>query len=79
MKPIPIPIRHIRQPKNNPNLSSDFNIRNLKDVLNGKDMVQDLHRHDFYFFLALKKGQGDHEIDFTPYKITHNSVFFVRP
>ena len=42
-------------------------------------MMQELHRHDFYYILALKKGAGDHDIDFTPYKICDNTVFFMRP
>jgi AraC family transcriptional activator of pobA len=29
--------------------------------------------------LALKKGTGDHEIDFTSHEICDNSVFFMRP
>ncbi len=42
-------------------------------------MSQDLHRHDFYFILALRKGSGVHEIDFISYEISDNSIFFLRP
>ncbi|MEO8166769.1 MAG: AraC family transcriptional regulator [bacterium] len=62
-----------------PDLSGNFNIRNIGDVLAGKDMVQELHRHDFFFILALKKGKGNHEIDFTPYEVHDHSVFLMHP
>ena len=42
-------------------------------------MVQKLHRHDFFFILALKKGTGSHEIDFKSYEVFGNSVFLMRP
>ena len=48
-------------------------------MLGGKDVVQELHRHDFFFVLALKKGKGYHEVDFTPYGVCNNVVFFLRP
>ena len=48
-------------------------------MLAGADMVQELHRHDFFFILALKKGAGNHEIDFTSYKVCDHAVYFMRP
>jgi YesN/AraC family two-component response regulator len=48
-------------------------------VLNGKDLVHDLHRHDFYFVLAVHHGSGIHEIDFVQYPVQANAVFIVRP
>jgi len=48
-------------------------------MLSGKDMVQELHRHDFFFILVLKKGAGNHEIDFNSYKVGDDSIFFMRP
>lgn len=45
----------------------------------GKDMNQDLHRHDFYFLLIVNKGKGIHEIDFVKYPITNHTIFFLRP
>ena len=56
-----------------------FNIRDIRDLLAGKDMVQELHRHDFFYLLALKNGTGNHEIDFNPFKVDDNIVFFLRP
>ena len=74
-----IPVRHINAKQNESDFSESFNIRNIHDLLAGKDMVHELHRHDYFFILALKKGNGIHEIDFTPYKVSDNSIFFLRP
>lgn len=74
-----IPVRHIATTQKEPNLLGNFTIRKLQDLLEGKDMVHELHRHDFYFILLLKKGFGNHEIDFVGYDITDYSVFIVRP
>lgn len=74
-----IPVRHIKITKKEPDFSENFSIRNLHDLLAGKDMVQELHRHDFFFVLFLKKGSGHHEIDFTPFEVGNHSVFLMRP
>lgn len=74
-----IPIRHINATQKEPILSGSFNIRDVRNLLAGKDMVQELHRHDFFFILALKKGTGKHAIDFTSYEVCDNSFFFMRP
>ncbi|RSC93510.1 AraC family transcriptional regulator [Tenacibaculum singaporense] len=74
-----IPVRHLKISQKEPNLSGDFMIKNLQELLNGKDMVHELHRHDFYFFLALKKGTGNHEIDFVNYDVTGHTIFIIRP
>lgn len=42
-------------------------------------MSQDIHRHNFFFVLALKKGEGTHTIDFIPYKINDHGIFVMRP
>ena len=73
-----IPLRKIRSQKE-PAFSESFSIRNIADVLAGRDMVQELHRHDFFFMLALEKGRGKHEIDFKPFEITGHSIFLMRP
>jgi AraC-like DNA-binding protein len=70
-----IPIRTIIKP----NLFESFSIRDVQDLLSGKDMIQELHRHDFFYILALEKGKGTHEIDFISYEIRDNVVFFMRP
>lgn len=74
-----IPIRYINATQKELILSESFSIRNVRDILAGNDMVQELHRHDFFYILALKNGEGNHEIDFTSYEICDNSVFFVSP
>jgi AraC family transcriptional regulator, transcriptional activator of pobA len=74
-----IPIRYINATQKEPVFSESFSIRNVKELLAGKDMVQELHRHDFFYILALKKGTGDHEIDFISYKVGDNAVFFMSP
>jgi len=73
-----IPVRHIAKIKE-PDLSGNFVIRDIATLLSGKDMMQDLHRHDFFLILAIKKGKGKHVIDFTSYPITDHSIFFMRP
>jgi len=74
-----IPIRHINETRKEPDFSGNFSIRNISDLLAGKDMLQELHRHDFFYLLILKNGTGNHEIDFTSYNICDHSVFFMRP
>lgn len=74
-----IPIRHINEIQKEPYLFGNFTIRDIQELLNEKDMVQDLHRHDFYYILFLKKGSGTHQIDFKPYEIQNHSIFLMRP
>jgi AraC family transcriptional regulator, transcriptional activator of pobA len=74
-----IPIRHIHETQKEPGLSGSFSIRDIQDLLAEKDMVQELHRHDFFFILVLKSGTGYHEIDFTPYQVCNHSLFLMRP
>jgi AraC-like DNA-binding protein len=52
-----------------------FSIRRIT----GLDMVQPLHRHDFYYLLALTSATGTHTIDFVPYPVNNNSLFLLRP
>ena len=74
-----IPVRRFTATQKEPDLSGSFSIRDVEELLGGKDMVQELHRHDFYYILALKKGDGAHDIDFTPCKVCDNSIIFMRP
>ena len=74
-----IPIRRINVTQKEPNFSESFSIRDLRGFLGGKDLVQELHRHDFFYILALKKGIGNHEIDFTAFEVCDHTVFFMRP
>jgi AraC family transcriptional regulator, transcriptional activator of pobA len=74
-----IPVRSIKSEEAKPSISESFKIRTVTEVLAGQDMSQDLHRHDFYFILALKTGDGNHEIDFVSHSVSDNSFFFLRP
>lgn len=73
-----IPIRNIKG-QSEPQFSGSYSIRNIAPLLVENDMVQELHRHDFFYLLLIKKGRGTHEIDFTKYEITDYSVFMMRP
>jgi AraC family transcriptional regulator, transcriptional activator of pobA len=74
-----IPIRHIKTAQKEPDITENFSIRDVRDLLAGKDLVQELHRHDFFHILAVEKGTGHHEIDFSSYEVCDHSVFFMRP
>src|SRR5262245_2398480 len=74
-----IPVRRITQTTKEQVSSGSFKIRDVRNILAGKDMVHELHRHDFFFILALQKGKGIHEIDFTRYDVRDNSIFILRP
>jgi AraC family transcriptional regulator, transcriptional activator of pobA len=74
-----IPIRKIKKPEVEVEFPEGFSIRSISEILKGTDLQHDLHRHDFYFILAVENGSGVHEIDFTPYNVTDHSVFFLRP
>ena len=70
-----IGVRQIKEP----DFSEGFSIRNIGTLLSGKDLVQELHRHNFFFALFLEKGTGKHSIDFINYPVSDYSVFFMRP
>lgn len=74
-----IPIRHIASAHRAQNDTGRFNIRDMQQVLNGMDLVHDLHKHDFFFVLALQKGAGSHTIDFVQYQVHDYSIFILRP
>lgn len=74
-----IPVRKIATAQKIEVPQGRFSIRAINDVLNGKDIIHDLHRHDFYFILAINNGKGIHEIDFTKFDVKDNSLFILRP
>ncbi|ULQ55250.1 helix-turn-helix domain-containing protein [Flavihumibacter rivuli] len=74
-----IPVRHIAHTSIDQGTTGLFSIRNLRDVLNGKDLVHELHRHDFFFVLMVEEGNGSHEIDFVPHKVHDRTIFLLRP
>lgn len=74
-----IPVKHFTNPFREPDLSGSITVRNIADLLGGSDMVQPLHRHDFYFMLFLETGIGSHQIDFIDYFVEDHTVFLMRP
>ncbi len=74
-----IPVRQIASAQMLHSSVGRFSIRDLQQVLNGKDLVHDLHKHDFYFVLAVLEGKGLHEIDFVQYPVHSHSIFILRP
>ncbi|CAD5250817.1 MULTISPECIES: helix-turn-helix domain-containing protein [unclassified Imperialibacter] len=72
-----IPVRQIRT--TDPQALGLCSIRRLEDILQGKELLHALHRHTFFFVLAVSEGKGVHEIDFVPFDVLPGSVFFLRP
>lgn len=72
-----IPIKHINNQESN--LTEDFKIRRIEDIIFENDLNEDLHRHDFFLFLFLSKGKGFHEIDFNNHVINDYSLYLIRP
>jgi len=74
-----IPVRQITENFKAPASAERFKIRTVEGILAGSDLQQDLHRHDFFFVLLLQHGDGTHEIDFMPFQVLDQSIFFLRP
>lgn len=74
-----IPVRRIDSPQREQSSAGRFSIRDVQQVLNGKNLVHERHKHDFFFVLAVQKGNGIHEIDFVQYEVHNHSVFILRP
>ncbi|GAB4024857.1 AraC family transcriptional regulator [Spirosoma gilvum] len=74
-----IPIRQIVESQPDKRNAGQFKIRNLTEVHAGTNLVHALHKHDFYFILAIEDGQGLHEIDFVPYAVHPYAIFILRP
>lgn len=74
-----IPIRQLSETHQALPSAGQFKIRRIEDIVGETGLVHDLHRHDFFFILALKTGSGSHEIDFVPYAVKDSSVFILRP
>lgn len=74
-----IPIRQITKNQQELPTTGRFKIRKVEDLLDKEDLFHELHRHNFFFIIALQKGEGTHEIDFTTYDVIDHSVFIIRP
>ena len=70
-----INVRQIKEP----DFSEGFSIRDIGTLLSESDMMQEVHKHNFFFVLFLEKGKGEHSIDFINYPVDDYSVFFMRP
>jgi AraC family transcriptional regulator, transcriptional activator of pobA len=74
-----IPVRAIGLGASPSAVVASFRIRDLRDITQGKERVEDFHRHDFYYVLVLKTGSGIHEIDFVSYPVSNHAVFMLAP
>ncbi len=70
-----IPIRYFKESTS----KKRFKILKIENEVFENDMIQELHRHTFFFALFLEKGSGEHIIDFKKYPIKNHSIFFMRP
>lgn len=75
----PIPVRKITHTHPFPPPTGRFSIRDLSSVLQEGDLAHELHKHDFYFVLAVQQGRGNHEIDFASYEVQDHTIFLLRP
>ena len=74
-----IPVRQITAASNKQGNAGRFSIHDIQQILNGNNLVHGLHKHNFFFVLALQQGKGIHEIDFIRYEAHDNTVFIIRP
>lgn len=73
-----IPVRSLKQTAE-VKPSGDFTIRAITDILKGNDILHELHRHTYFFILAVKTGSGSHDIDFERYPVNDRAIFLLRP
>lgn len=75
-----IPIRNIDATQAEANLAEGFSIQHISALPTLRNALeQSIHRHDFFYLLALEQASGTHEIDFVPYEVSHHSLAFMRP
>ncbi len=74
-----IPVRNINTEHGSKNRLEKFKIRTVYELQKEQRLIQETHRHDYYFILALIKGRGKHTVDFITYDITDYTIFFTRP
>lgn len=75
-----IPIRNIGATQAEANLAEGFSIQHISALPTLRNALeQSIHRHDFFYLLALEQASGIHEIDFVPYQVSHHSLAFMRP
>lgn len=74
-----IPVRSLSTADTSLRLSDEFDIRSIERILDGKDLVQALHRHDHYFLLVVSHGLGMHACDFRSHVIEPHTIYAMRP
>ncbi len=74
-----IPVRKIKASQSGQGEPARFSIRGLEELMKGKDLYQELHKHDFFLVLVVQKGRGLHAIDFREYNVHDHTVFLLRP
>lgn len=58
----------------------DFYVSDLKThIKKNKSYITNPHKHNSYLCVLFTKGSGNHEIDFTSYKIQSGSLFLIAP
>lgn len=56
-----------------------ISVKDLTLSLFENDLIENYHRHDFYFLLLVEKGSGEHQIDFVTYDVADYSIFYLEP
>ncbi len=56
-----------------------FYLKSFSRHLQEHAFIQKPHRHDFYILLFITHGTGTHIIDFKPFPVQPNTVFFLTP
>jgi AraC-like DNA-binding protein len=77
-----IPIRQLGSAHQALPANERFKIRRVEEIvlpIEERNKIQHLHKHDFFFILALQNGKGTHEVDFVSYTLLDHSIFFLRP
>jgi AraC family transcriptional activator of pobA len=74
-----IPVRHITTIQQSTSPAGTFSIRDLSNMTTNADLIQAIHRHDFFFVLALERGAGNHTVDFVKHDVTNHCIFTLRP
>lgn len=79
MKNQEIPIRKIKDDCIDPHPTYAFKIRSLSEFTFKKEMIQNVHRHSYYFLMFIDKGSGEHHIDFKMHRVDNHLVFLLKP
>lgn len=58
----------------------EFSFRKMSEIEQRNGGIADTpHRHNYYTIIWVKSGKGKHYIDFEPYEVKSQRVFFVHP